>query len=577
MRATVYLRPPGGDQRDLRPPARSPDVRRAPPKFMKLLTSLLTALAASLLLSSVDGPHAPRRGRKLGKEQKVDEYGYAIRVIDRWTSIPQKAEQTQVVGSWKPEMKDIQLRGDYSAMGCELKVVRFRTPGAVTGSLEELEAAQEERAAEKRREREARLRDASFRSSKVRTLEDFLEDRYEGARDRASVKAIKAGKSPRKLKGEVLEFTKGSSFVLAALFVEADWSWGVIYEAHEDYYQKEWAKLFRKSLQSFRVYEAAGEARRPTTTADLKKLKGDAKREAIKASIRGNPGWWSMDTENYVFLTNAESKQAIKSLGKQIETIRAKVYEPMFPPSRALDAICIVRVFEEQSEYHQYGGPQGSAGYWDANREELVLFKNFESVSKSKSAAFTKSVMYHEAFHQYIYYAVGDLAPHSWFNEGHGDYFAGMVVSGSRVRSKPFAWRVATLKRRMSTKKGLIPIRSLVRLPQSEYYSNAGLKYAQGWALVYFLRKVTRNKQWQAIPDRYFSYLRDHVAAFRQEKKSAGDSSGEPVEGIPGVAVYSFEDREKVEQILREAVDEGFEGVDYEALDAAYQKWIKKL
>lgn len=68
-----------------------------------------------------------------------------------------------------------------------------------------------------------------------------------------------------------------------------------------------------------------------------------------------------------------------------------------------------------------------------------------------------------------------------------------------------------------------------------------------------------------------------NVAAFRQSKKAKGDSSGETVDGIPGVAVYSFEDREKVEEILREAVNKGFENVDYEKLDAAYQKWIKSL
>lgn len=544
---------------------------------MQPLKLVLAALASSLLLSSVAAPDAPMRGRKLGKEQKVDEYGYAIRIIERWASIPQKAEVTHVVGSWKPEMKDIQLRGDYSAMGCELKVVRFRTPGAITGSAEEIEAEKQKREDEKRKAREARAGRGFFRGARARTLDEFIDNTYSGARDRASVKTIKAGKSPRKLKGELLEFTKGSSFVLAALFKENDWSWGVIYEAHEDYYEKEWAKLFKKSLSTFRVYPAKGESRRPTATTDLKKLKGDDKREAIKSSISGNPGWWSLDTKNYVFLSNVKDKKVIKSLGKQIETIRAKVYEPMFPPSQELDAICIVRVFEEQSEYHQYGGPGGSAGYWDASREELVLFKNFESVSKAKSASFTKSVMYHEAFHQYIYYAVGDLAPHSWFNEGHGDYFAGMVVSGSRVTSKPFSWRVMTLKRRMSTKKGLIPIKSLVRLPQSEYYSNASLKYAQGWALVYFLRKVTRKKEWKQIPDKYFSYLRDNVAAFRQSKKAKGDSSGETVDGIPGVAVYSFEDREKVEEILREAVNKGFENVDYEKLDAAYKKWIKNL
>ena len=542
---------------------------------MKLARLLLTAAAASLLISSVSAPNTTLRGRKLGKEQKIMEYGYGIRIIDRWSSIPQKPGEKRVIGSWQPDQKDINLRGDWSAYGCELKVVRFRTPGAKTGSKDEIDKEKEKREKEKRDHKIERERSKFEKKFDSRTLDEYLEAEYEGARDRARPQAIKAGRSPRKLKGELLEFTKGSTFVLAALFKENDWSWGVFYEAHEDYYEKEWSSIFLKSLKSFRVFEAEGEISKGASVKDMKGLKGEDKRDAIKAGIAGNPGWWAHDTKNYVFLSNSKNRKFIIGLSKEIETIRAKVYEKMFPPSKEVDAICIVRVFAEQTEYYQYGGPRGSAGYWDSSREELVLFNNFESVSKSKSTKYTKSVMYHEAFHQYIYYAVGDLAPHSWFNEGHGDYFAGMIVRGSRVTTKPFSWRVQTLKRRLSMGKGLIPIRSLVRLPQSEYYSNAGLKYAQGWALVYFLRKVTKKKEWQAIPVKYFTYLRDNVAAFRQEKK--GKPTGEPVEGIPGVVTYNFNDRERVEEILKEAINAGFEGIDYEALDKAYLKWIDRL
>ena len=160
----VYLRASESEAASVHDCALPKALPRAPhPLHMQHIKLLIAALATSLLLSSVNGPDAQPRARKLGKEQKVDEYGYAIRIIERWASIPQKAEETQIVGSWKPEMKDIQLRGDYSAMGCELKVVRFRTPGAVTGSAEEKEAEQKKREDEKRREREARARRGFFR------------------------------------------------------------------------------------------------------------------------------------------------------------------------------------------------------------------------------------------------------------------------------------------------------------------------------------------------------------------------------------------------------------------------------
>ncbi|MFQ5504615.1 MAG: hypothetical protein ACE5F1_07455 [Planctomycetota bacterium] len=79
-------------------------------------------------------------------------------------------------------------------------------------------------------------------------------------------------------------------------------------------------------------------------------------RDAIKAGVAGNPGWWAHDTENYVFLTNSKKKGSIKQL-----------YEKLFPPTKEIDAICIVRVVSDQREYHQYGGSYGSAGYWSSS------------------------------------------------------------------------------------------------------------------------------------------------------------------------------------------------------------------
>ena len=205
-----------------------------------------------------------------------------------------------------------------------------------------------------------------------------------------------------------------------------------------------------------------------------------------------------------------------------------------------------------------------------------MLFDGFDGVTKKKSKAFTKSVMYHEAFHQYIHYAVGDLAPHSWFNEGHGDYFAGMSVGAAGATPGPFEWRVDFLKQHIREKKDLIPLKSLVRLPQSEYYTNGLLKYSEGWAFIYFMRNVTKNKRWQDIPDIYFKYLSENIAAFRKGK-GEDKEGGESVPGIPGIKIVQFEDQKKVDEILSEAVDKAFEGVDFDKLDKDFQTWVATL
>ena len=71
------------------------------------------------------------------------------------------------------------------------------------------------------------------------------------------------------------------------------------------------------------------------------------------------------------------------------------------------------------------GNPR-SAGYWNSRTEELVLFDAEEHErGKRPDDSGTFIVLYHEAFHQYIHYSTGELPPHSWFNEGYGDYFSG--------------------------------------------------------------------------------------------------------------------------------------------------------
>ena len=474
----------------------------------------LPLVAAATLMLTAGAPPA----RKLGPTQKIKNYGYSIRAPQGWISSPPQPGETKIVGSWKPDYTVANRKGDYASGGAELEIVRYPAQGSVTGS----------RAAEKAKKKRSDREKFLLSTETAKSLDEYMEARFKDSSKRYVPKKIVAGRGKSKLTGEFMEFTSGAAFVCAARFSGYNWDWGIFYLAREDYYEKEWKKCFTDSLKSFKLFQPTGEVFSP--------IKGDLtpeqRRAQIKAGIAGTPGWWALDTDNYVFLTNSKKKGFIKSLGREIEVIRQNLYEKLFPPGQEVTAISIVRVFANEAEYYAYGGPGGSAGYWSSAKEELVLFDGFQNVSKAKSKTFTKAVMYHEAFHQYIFYAVGDVAPHSWFNEGHGDFFAGHLVKGKRVIPTEFEWRVKYLKLHATLGRGLIPIRSLVRLPQGEYYMNAGLKYSQGWALIYFLRNVTKNATWRNIPTRYFAHLRDNVAAFKKLKEK-NDTEGESVEGIP--------------------------------------------
>jgi hypothetical protein len=72
--------------------------------------------------------------------------------------------------------------------------------------------------------------------------------------------------------------------------------------------------------------------------------------------------------------------------------------------------------------------------------------------------------------------------------------------------------------------------------------------------------------------------LSENIAAFKKGKggEKEGDG-GESVPGIPGITLVSFEDQEKVDQILKEAVDKAFDGIDFDKLDKEFQAWVATL
>ncbi len=524
------------------------------------------------LVAILASPLATLGDKQLGSVQKIKAWGYSIKTVEEWSAVAPEPDEKYVVGRWKPDLKDSQKRGDFQGMMdgqfCELTVIRLVPEASTTGPGTETPVA-EKSPEEKMRERFTAAMGRG-RSSEAKSAEQWIENVYEGAGARATKKPLKIGDTTATL----WDFTHSQTHYLIAVIKRDGLEWAFTYGAHEEVFTRDYVKVFTQSLQSIRFFAPEGKPDAAAANADFTKLEGKERREAIKAKIAGLTGWYAVDTKNYVFLTNAKDKAFINLLGRELETIREKMYEKIFPATKPIETISIVRVLATQDEYHQYGGPGGSAGYWNSKDEELVLFIEFTSLARKLSKAYCKSVMYHEGFHQYIHYASGDFAPHSWFNEGHGDYFAGSIVTPNSVSVKPFEWRVEALKRHIGEKKDLIPTKSLVRLPQGEYYTNGGLKYAHGWAIVYFLRSVTKNARYKEIPGIYFQHLRDNMELLKSETEASG---GDDIPGLPGVVSARYRDPEKAEKILMEAIDKAFEGIDMEKFDKEFHGWVRTL
>ncbi|MCZ6596849.1 MAG: hypothetical protein O7B99_04350 [Planctomycetota bacterium] len=336
--------------------------------------------------------------------------------------------------------------------------------------------------------------------------------------------------------------------------------------------ERKWSKYekaYRRLAKTFRRTELVEAAAEPTGVGS-----GSVrarKRAKLQDEANRTPGWQLLETENYFIITNSDDDGFIEELMDRVEAIR-EVYVLDYPPSKArmarrseddeeagdgesetasaavdpmeLSRTSVVRVCANRDDYLGYGAPPSSGGYWSPSAQELVVYNKKQQQGEDA----TWETLSHEAFHQYIFYFYGSLSPHSWYNEGTGDYYGGHEYKRKKFKRAPRQSRKETI-RKLVREERTVSLEEFVRWTKQQYYgSNSyGLSgfecYGQGWSLIYFLRmgKKVRgwNDDWDSILDVYLDTLADTAD-------------------------------------LDEAVDAAFAGVDWEELESTWLKFCDK-
>jgi hypothetical protein len=338
---------------------------------------------------------------------------------------------------------------------------------------------------------------------------------------------------------------------------------------HVDDYDDE-VKLWRKGAQKLKLAEPEADeyaARKWVRYYKQKRLSHPEYRIKVREALV--EPWQAEDSDNYIFVFNTPDEGLLRRVIRDIEAMRLE-YINRFPPTEEVTAVSTVRICKDQAEYMSYGGMPQSAGYWNYVTEELVLYDAAtQEKNKRPDDSNTFVVLYHEAFHQYIFYSTGELSPHSWFNEGYGDYFSGSNIQRGKVRKIGVnPWRAGRIQRaveRGSMNRDWVPLEKLVSYSQRQYYANGGPNYAQGWSLIYFLNTapaVKKNEQWSAILPTYFDTLKSSYAV---ELEKLGKD-------VPPLR------REPAKRKAREvALAAAFEGIDWNELQEEWLDFTEKL
>ena len=526
-----------------------------------LRRALATLAPLAALAFLVGGPAQAQVPKSDSRTWYVDDslYGFKVKVPKDWEFVPPQPDETALIGKYDPPTnKFITVgNGENLFLHCWLVVLDNRP---------QPEASEED---------DDDVIIIGGGRSRYRTPLDWIDARVSGINWRLEDEEDLRAKD-RDVEARALTFVANTRSgepdiqAYAAVYeLEPQLELMLVFNGPAGRRWRNYEKAFEKmakSLERVEIEEPEEDLEAMAASANPR----DRKRARLLDEIRREPGWQLYETENYLVVSSSEDDEFVEELMERVEAIR-DIFVADYPPESARRAVptegedeeedeeelrsrsttdpflearaSVIRVCNNQAQYHSYGGPGGSAGYWSSRDEELVIYDDQAGGGRDD----TWAVLNHEAFHQYIFYFYGKLAPHSWYNEGTGDFYSGYEYRHRRFRLNTFDWREQTIKN-MIREDQYVPLDEIVRWTQAQYYSGSeygtgpGEHYAQGWSFIYFMRTGPEecrdwNPEWDSILDTYLVTLAE-----------TGD--------------------------LDEAVDVAFEGVDWNELDEAWKGYI---
>lgn len=496
------------------------------------------------------------------RDQEIVQVGMELPVALHYDAIPQEPTERWIVQKW--QLKESQLEKVAGKKGVPKNVP------APTLEVIQIERKPDPKAegktSAKKRDRDI-VDDPRYPTNSV--------GRYllRNKRDRWKVEGEEALKENRKAEGFALiefDLTPRNSTdkyrSWAHAFQNDEKIILFIGEAHKSLFDDH-LKIWRKMVKGVELKAGLNEEALMAELRDkyyrgrkAEKFLGVDYRVKVRAALV--KGWEADDTENYIYVYSTKDQPLLRAIKKELEAMR-QWYVKLFPSVEDITAVSTVRICKDRDEYMAYGGPPSSGGYWNSAAEELVFYdyEDKKGEGKGSGKADTRIVLYHEAFHQYIFYSTGELPPHSWYNEGTGDYFSGAKISGSKVTKIGVnPWRIETIQDAIERDR-YTPWSDIIKFEQAEYYnpSRVGVNYAQGWSMIYFLREAKvaqKHEVWSKINEKYFNELK---LAY-QEELEAGNGRG-----AAGLAA-----RER-------AIEFAFKGVNFVELEKEWKEFILGL
>lgn len=483
----------------------------------RIARSLLALGTLALVVGATAASVSPVQGKKAlaGTPYRDTRWGFEVTAFDKWAAIPPQPDARYEVGIFNAPEPIYEPKTGVPYLP-ELRIYRFDPKGASAAPMQQGKSPTGDDGPKTGDDDGADF-EKEMDKLALRNVDEYLANRT-GAQRQGKAEKVKFGK----LEGTVNLYlavtrTKVKYQHYTVAFNAPDGAQILLDYEMPDFAYDDWKDLFVASAKTFKFIEK--------TAVDANRLDGltPIERDRIlhKEDVARTPGWKFAETPHFFIKYNVEKPDFIKELKERIEAIR-KVFVDRFG-DREMTELPVCRITKTMDEYYKYGGPGGSGGFWNQETKELVL-----PCLKEYDIKWTWAVMNHEAFHQFIYYYYGKVAPHSWYNEGTGDYYAGFKYLGNgKFEIKPLGPSLPLIDRASTIKEAVkkgdhVPLEKIFRFTQQDYYAKPDVCYAEGWSIVYFLMegKKLGVKPWRAEWDRILPEYLDVLLKTKDTNKA---------------------------------------------------------
>ncbi len=325
-------------------------------------------------------------------------------------------------------------------------------------------------------------------------------------------------------------------------------------------------RAFERTASSFKFFtQTEVEESRRKWTRHYQRTSLPHREERIDVASAAVDGWSIRDTEHSIILFHGPSDSPVLAqVARNLVAVRRR-FSQDFPPDRPVDGLSVVRICRDRGEYLTYGGNPNTVGYFHPRAQELVLYDARTDLTEAMPNDHpTMRTLYHEACHQFLHHTASSMSPHSWYDEGSGEFYAGSVIESGSVKGIVGLPDRDAFLRQPEVQRRLPKLEVLLAMSQTEFYADADVNYSMGYSFVRFLRTseaAAVRHQWKSLPTRYFEALRK---TWRLEAESLA------LKGLSGDRY-----RQAVERSRDVALQAALKGIDMADLETEFLNWIR--